>query len=261
MASIIYYYNNIVNTSEVFVMRYKMIIQYDGSKFHGFQRQKNYNSVQETLELTLREILKTDVVIKGAGRTDAGVHAVGQVVHFDSEQLVPEKNLKKIVNKKVYPNIYIKSVEYVNESFHSRVSSIKKEYRYFVSLNEFSPFKAQYLHYFHNHIEIDKIKEAMKYIVGTHDFKSFSKNHVIKNTVRTIELFELNINDNVLEFRIVGTGFMYNMVRIIVALMLKVGEGKFAPEYIKSVIEGKDRKFAPYVAPPQGLYLWKVYYE
>lgn len=261
MASIIYYYDNIANTSEVFVMRYKMIIQYDGSKFHGFQRQKNYNSVQETLELTLKEILKTDVVIKGAGRTDAGVHAVGQVVHFDSEQLVPEKNLKKIVNKKVYPNIYVKSVEYVNESFHSRVSSIKKEYRYFVSLNEFSPFKAQYLHYFHNHIEIDKIKEAMKYIVGTHDFKSFSKNHVIKNTVRTIELFELNINENVLEFRIVGTGFMYNMVRIIVALMLKVGEGKFAPEYIKSVIEGKDRKFAPYVAPPQGLYLWKVYYE
>lgn len=242
-------------------MRYKMIIQYDGSKFHGFQRQKSYNSVQETLEITLTEILKTEVVIKGAGRTDAGVHAVGQVVHFDSPQLVPEKNLKKIVNKKVYPNIYVKSVEYVDETFHSRVSSTKKEYRYYVSLNEFSPFKSEYLHFFHNRIDIEKIRQAMKYIEGTHDFKSFSKNHVIKNTVRTIELFELNIENNVLEFRIIGTGFMYNMVRIIVALMLKVGEGKFEPEHIKEVIEGRDRKFAPYVAPPQGLYLWKVYYE
>ena len=93
------------------------------------------------------------------------------------------------------------------------------------------------------------------------DFKSFSKNHVIKNTVRTIELFEININDGILEFRIIGNGFMYNMVRIIVALMLKVGEGKFEPSYIKEVIEGKDRKYAPFVAPPQGLSLWKVYYE
>lgn len=242
-------------------MRYKMIVQYDGSCFHGFQRQLGYNSVQETLEKTLSEILKTEVVVKSAGRTDAGVHSLGQVIHFDSQQLVPEKNLKKITNKKVYPSIYIKDVEYVDESFHSRISAVKKEYRYFVSINEYSPFKSKYVHFFHNRIDIDKIKEAMTYIVGTHDFKSFSKNHVIKNTVRTIELFELNVNDGILEFRIIGNGFMYNMVRIIVALMLKVGEGKFEPSYIKEVIEGKDRKYAPFVAPPQGLYLWKVYYE
>jgi len=242
-------------------MRYKMIVQYDGSCFHGFQRQLGYNSVQETLEKTLTEILKTEVVIKSAGRTDAGVHALGQVVHFDSPQLVPEKNLKKITNKKVYPSIYIKDVQYVDDNFHSRISSIKKEYRYYVSINEYSPLKAKYVHYFHNRIDIEKIRKAMTYIVGTHDFKSFSKNHVIKNTVRTIELFELNVNDGVLEFRIIGNGFMYNMVRIIVALMLKVGEGKFAPEHIKTVLEGKERKFAPYVAPPQGLYLWKVYYN
>ena len=189
-------------------MRYKMIVQYDGSCFHGFQRQLGYNSVQETLEKTLTEILKTEVVVKSAGRTDAGVHSLGQVIHFDSPQLVPEKNLKKITNKKVYPNIYIKDVEYVDESFHSRISAVKKEYRYFVSLNEYSPFKSKYVHFFHNRIDIDKIKEAMTYIVGTHDFKSFSKNHVIKNTIRTIELFELNVNDGILEFRIIGNGFI-----------------------------------------------------
>ena len=241
-------------------MRYKLIVSYDGSCFHGFQRQKGFNSVQEQLEIVLTEILKTEVVVKGAGRTDAGVHAIGQVVHFDSTQLVPEKNLKKILNKKLYPSIYIKDVEYVDESFHSRVHAIKKEYRYFVSIGEFCPLKARYIHYFHNRIDISKIKEAMEYIKGTHDFKSFSKNHIIKNTIRTIESFDLIINDDILEFRIVGNGFMHNMVRIIIALMLKVGEGKFQPDYIKKVIDGCDRKFAPYVAPAQGLYLWKVYY-
>ena len=99
-------------------MRYKLIVSYDGSCFHGFQRQKGFNSVQEQLEIVLTEILKTEVVVKGAGRTDAGVHAIGQVVHFDSTQLVPEKNLKKILNKKLYPSIYIKDVAYVDDSFH-----------------------------------------------------------------------------------------------------------------------------------------------
>lgn len=242
-------------------MRYKMIISYDGSFFHGFQRQKGYSSVQETLEQVLTSILKTPVVIKGAGRTDAGVHAVGQVVHFDSDQLVPEKNLKRIINKKVYPHIYVDEVKHVDESFHSRISSTKKEYRYFISIGKFNPFEANYRHFFHNRINIEKIKQAMGYLVGTHDFKSFSKNKVITNTVRTIELFELEVNNNELVFRIIGDGFMYNMVRIIIALMLKVGEEKLKPEDIKLILEGEDRRLAPYVAPPQGLYLWKVYYE
>ncbi len=242
-------------------MRYKLTISYDGSCFHGFQRQQKLNSVQETLEKVLTEILKTEVVVKGAGRTDAGVHAIGQVCHFDSIQIVPEKNLKKILNKKLYPNIYVKEVNYVSDNFHSRVHAVKKEYRYFVSIGEFSPLKAKYLHYFHNRIDIEKIKEAMEYIKGTHDFKSFSKNHLIKNTIRTIESFDLVVNGDILEFRIVGNGFLHNMVRIIIALMLKVGEGKFEPNYIEKVISGCDRKYAPYVAPSNGLYLWKVYYE
>lgn len=242
-------------------MRYKITISYDGSYFHGFQRQNKYISVQQVLEEKISEILKTDVIIKGAGRTDAGVHAKGQVAHFDSTQFVPPTNLKKIINKKVYPHIYVTDVEIVDETFHSRINAKKKEYRYYVSLNTFDPLKANYMHFFHDRIDIAKIREAMKYIEGTHDFKSFSKNHEIKNTIRTIEKFSLNINDGVLEFSIIGTGFMYNMVRIIIALMLKVGEGKLQPPDIERIIEGKERKLAPYVAPAQGLYLWKVYYE
>lgn len=242
-------------------MRYKMVISYDGTFFHGFQRQKNYISVQQVLEEKLTEILKKEVVVHGSGRTDALVHAKGQVIHFDSDQLVPPDGLKKILNKKVYPHIYIISSEIASESFHSRKSAILKEYRYYVSINTFDPLKANYMHFFHDRINISKIREAMKYIEGTHDFRSFSKNKKIASCVRTITLFELNINDGILEFRIIGTGFMYNMVRIIVALMLKVAEGKLEPSDIKRIIDGKERRLAPYVAPAQGLYLWKVYYE
>ncbi len=242
-------------------MRYKLTISYDGTFFHGFQRQKNYISVQQVLEEKLTEILKTDVIIKGAGRTDAGVHAKGQVAHFDSTQYVPVLNLKKILNKKIYPHIYVTDIELVDETFHSRINAIKKEYHYLVSIQTFDPLKANYMHFFHDRIDISKIREAMKYIEGTHDFRSFSKNHEIKNTIRTIEKFDLSIQDGILEFCIIGSGFMYNMVRIIIALMLKVGEGKLQPFDIQKIIDGKERKFAPYVAPPQGLYLWKVYYE
>ena len=242
-------------------MRYKMIISYDGTFFHGFQRQPDEISVQQVLEEKLAIIFKTKIIIHGAGRTDAFVHAKGQVVHFDNEQLIPCENLKKVLNKHIFPHIYVKEIRFVSEEFHSRKSAIKKEYRYLVSINEFDPLLSNYMLFFHDRININNIRLAMEYIVGTHDFKSFSKNKITKNTVRTIESFTLSVNKGILEFAIVGDGFMYNMVRIIVALMLKVGEGKFQPEYIKTVLEGKDRKFAPYVAPPQGLYLWKVYYN
>ena len=238
-----------------------MTISYDGSFFHGFQRQTKYISVQEVLEEKLSEILKIDITVHGSGRTDAGVHAKGQVIHFDSSQYVPPLNLMKILNKKVYPHIYVTSSEIVDESFHSRKSAISKEYRYYVSINTFDPLKVNYMHFFHDRIDISKIREAMKYIVGTHDFKSFSKNKTVKTTVRTIEEFELNIIDGVLEFRIKGTGFMYNMVRIIIAIMLKVAEGKLQPSDVLRIIDGKERTLAPWVAPASGLYLWKVYYE
>ena len=140
-------------------MRYKMIVSYDGAYFHGFQRQKGYNSVQETLEQIFSHILKTEVVVKSAGRTDAGVHAYGQVIHFDSEQLIPPSNFKKISNKLLFPHIYIKDVKCVNTEFHSRVSAISKEYHYLVDIGEFCPLKSNYRHYFHNRIDIDKIKE------------------------------------------------------------------------------------------------------
>ena len=238
-----------------------MIISYDGAFFHGFQRQPDEISVQQVLEEKLSIIFKTKIIIHGAGRTDAFVHAKGQVVHFDNEQLIPCDNLRKVLNKHIFPHIYIRDITFVDKTFHSRKSAIKKQYKYLVSINEFDPLKSNYMLFFHDRININNIRLAMEYIKGTHDFKSFSKNKITKNTVRTIESFELNVENGILEFSIIGDGFMYNMVRIIIALMLKVGEGRFKPEDIKRIIDGKERKLAPFVAAPQGLYLWKVYYE
>lgn len=240
--------------------RYKMIVSYDGAFFHGFQRQPKDESVQATLEDVLSLIFKKKMIIHGSGRTDAFVHAVGQVVHFDSDQVIPCNNLKKVINKHVFPHIYIKDVTYVDDTFHARKSVVKKEYHYKVSINEFDPLLANYYLFFHDRINISKMREAMKYIVGTHDFKSFAKLNK-KTTVRTIESFDLDVHDGILEFKIVGNGFLYNMVRIIVSLMLKVGEGKFEPIHIKEILDGKDRSLAPFVAAPQGLYLWEVTYD
>ncbi len=242
-------------------MRYKMIISYDGTFFHGFQRQPDEISVQQVLEEKLSIVFKMPIIIHPAGRTDAFVHAVGQVVHFDSDQVIPCENLRKVMNKHLYPHIYIKAITNVSEKFHSRKSAIKKEYHYYVSMNEFNPLKANYVLYFHDRLNIALIREAMTYIVGTHDFKSFSKNHLIKTTTRTIESFTLDVKDGILTFKIIGDGFLHNMVRIIIALMLKVGEGKIDVKKVPELMNAKSRKAIPYVASAKGLYLWKVYYD
>lgn len=242
-------------------MRYKLIMSYDGAYFHGFQRQTADVSVQETLEQALTLIFKTPIIIHASGRTDAGVHAKGQVAHFDASQVIPTANLKKVLNKRIYPHIYIEQVSIVNDKFHAQKSAIAKEYHYKVSINKYDPLLSNYVLFFHDRLNISNIRNAMKYIEGTHDFKSFAKINKKGSTIRTIKSFKLDINDGILTFKIIGDGFMYNMVRIIVSLMLKVGEGKFEPSYIKEILDAKDRKKAPYVASPSGLYLMNVFYD
>jgi len=242
------------------MIRYKLTISYDGSYFHGFQRQKELISVQQVLEDTLSKIFKSNIIIHGSGRTDAGVHAVGQVIHFDSNQIIPCDNLRKVLNKNIYPHIYVKDIVYVENTFHAQKSAIAKEYHYKVSINEFNPLESNYYLFFHDRLDISKIREAMTYIVGEHDFKTFAKISK-KTTIRNIYNFDLKVDNGILEFIIKGNGFLYNMVRIIVSLMLKVGEGKFEPYHIKEILDGKSRSLAPFVAAPQGLYLYKVFYD
>lgn len=242
-------------------MRYKMIISYDGAYFYGYQRQKSKITVQEEIEKCLTLIFKQPVEIKSAGRTDAKVHAIGQVAHFDSEQVIPLSQLKKAMNKILKPHIYIKEIEIVDDSFHARYDAIKKEYRYYISTNEYDPLKSQYIYFYPYKIDIETIKKTLLYFIGTKDFESLSKGHDKENTVRTIYSFDVNENNGTYEFSIVGDGFLRNMVRIIIALILKVNENKLTINDINKIIEARDRTTAPWTAPAEGLYLYKIYYN
>lgn len=242
-------------------MRYKCIVSYDGSNYHGFQRQINLISVQSEIEKALAAVFKEEIKIASAGRTDAMVHAVGQVIHFDSDKIVPPKNLKEVLNKHLTPGyIYIKEVEHVDQNFHSRISSVAKEYHFLVSLGEYDPFLARYVVFWPKNINLEAIKKGMEYFVGEHNFKTFSKNKKITNTVREISDFHVEQKGNILTFVIIGDGFMHNMVRIIMGVLRKIGEGKFEPEKVKELLEGQNRRLAPYTEKPNGLYLYKVYY-
>ena len=140
-------------------MRYKMIISYDGAYFNGYQRQIDLPTVQGKIEESLKIIFKEDITIKSAGRTDTGVHALNQVAHFDSDVNIPIKGLKKVLNKSLTPHIYIKEIEIVDNNFHSRLSAKKKEYRYYISTNEFNPINSSYIYYYDKPMNLDIHKE------------------------------------------------------------------------------------------------------
>lgn len=242
-------------------MRYKMIITYDGTFFSGFQRQSNLETVQSKVEEKLKIIFKSEIEIKAAGRTDVGVHAIGQVIHFDSDILIPINNLRKVLNRSLAPHIYIKKIEITTIEFHARFSPHMTEYHYLISTNEFDPLRANY-YYFYNHVlNLDLLKKACKLFVGTKDFKSLCKGNSKENTIRTIYYFDIEEEEGVYKFIIKGNGFLHNMVRIIIALLLKINENKISIQELENIIEGKNRKLAPWTAPGCGLYLYKISYE
>ncbi len=241
-------------------MRYKLTISYDGAYFYGFQRQTKLISVQEEIEKCLTIIFKEEIKIKGAGRTDANVHAIAQVAHFDHAQFIPLDKLKKAMNKIIAPHIYIKDIEIVDDLFHARLSAKTKEYRYYISTNEFNPLKSNYIYFYNHNIDINKIRLAMKEFIGTKDFKTLSKGHEKENTIRTIYSFEVNEKDGIYEFIIKGNGFLRNMVRIIIAILLKINENKLQIEDIHQIINNTNRTLAPWLAPANGLYLYNIEY-
>lgn len=242
-------------------MRLRLVISYDGSWFSGYQRQKNGVTVQNELENALAIIYKKQITIKSAGRTDAGVHALCQIAHYDTDQMIPLEKLRQAINKIVAPHIYIKSINMVNDDFHARLSPHQKEYRYYISTNEFNPINSNYIYYYPHKIDINKLKQALTCFLGTKDFQALSKGHEKENTIRTIDYFEINEKNNVYEFIIKGNGFLRNMVRIIIAILLKLNEEKITIEDIDKIIEKKERKNAPWCVPANGLYLYNIIYK
>lgn len=243
--------------------RFKCIISYDGSGFSGYQVQPNKRTVQSQIEAVLAKIHKgSHVKIAASGRTDAGVHARGQVIHFDSPLSLPPEKWELAINSMLPEDISVISVEKADSTFHARFDASGKEYRYFLYQSRIrDPFQRNYAFHYPFPLNLAAMREAGTYLLGTHDFSSFcSARTEVEDKVRTIETIEIIQDGERISFRFIGNGFLYNMVRILVGTLIEVGSDKRQPEEIVEILEKRDRRYAGKTAPGQGLYLWNVYY-
>ncbi|MCM8767394.1 MAG: tRNA pseudouridine(38-40) synthase TruA [Candidatus Omnitrophica bacterium] len=246
---------------------FKIIVSFLGKNYNGWQKQKNKKTVQEIIENTLKEVFKKDIKLIGCGRTDSKVNGINYVANFKLETKLSPLNIKNALNSKLPTDIYIKNVEEVDLNFHSRYSAKRKVYRYIIALNK-TPFLNDFAYYIKEKINIKKMEEATKFLIGKHDFKSFqSSGSNVKNTIREIfnieikkEKFFIDNDVNILIIDIEGSGFLYKMVRNLIGALLYVGKEKIQPEKIKEIIEKKDRKFAPPPVPANGLFFKNAKY-
>lgn len=246
------------------MQKYKCIVSYDGSRFSGFQIQPQTRTVQGEIEAALKKMHQNcSVKVVGSGRTDAGVHAYGQVIHFDSPLQIPVPQWLKALNSITPSDISFTKIEKAEASFHARYSAIKKEYHYKIyTAPTRDPFRRHFALHYPYPLNKALIDAAIAHLIGTHDFTSFcSAKTEVDDKVRTLSTLDYEIVDDNWTFRFVGDGFLYNMVRIIVGTLLEVGGEKLLPEKLPWIIAQRDRKLAGKTAPPEGLYLWKVYYD
>ncbi len=243
--------------------RIKCTISYDGTYFSGYQIQQQKRTVQQEIENVLRKLHKGEVRIHASGRTDAGVHAYGQVLHFDSPLQIPEERWVAALNSLLPDDIAVQHVEKAAPDFHARFDVTSKEYRYRVLLSKRSNvFLRHYAYYYPYQLNLAAIEAAIPHFIGTHDFTSFcSAKTEIEDKVRTIYELEMLQQEEELIFRFVGSGFLYNMVRILVGTLLDIGQNKLQPNDIPVILEKRDRRLAGKTAPGHGLYLWQVNYN
>lgn len=240
----------------------KLTIEYDGTNFNGWQIQKDKRTVQEEVQIALSKILKEDVVITGSGRTDAGVHALGQVANFKTEKTIKPQELLFGINTMLPVDIVVTNVEEVDLEFNARNSAKKKHYRYVINNGKFPSALNVYREYhFKYFLDIEAMQMAADDLVGEHDFKAFaSAGCTVKDTTRTIHLLKVNrLGDRVI-IDVVGNGFLYNMVRIIVGTLLDIGSGKLDICVMKNMLETRDRTLGGRTAGSEGLYLVDVEY-
>lgn len=257
-------------------MRYRAVISYYGANYVGWQRQLNGLSVQEVLEKALEKTFGAPTSATASGRTDAGVHALGQVVHFDAVTSIPTDKIPFAVNTHLPDDVSMLSCEIAPENFNARFSAKRKTYCYKIYV---SKHRLPVLELDHEHItyplDLDKIKQAAKIIEGTHDFKCFeASGSVVKNTVRTVYSVDVvtrpfdnatvradgKFFDGELSISVTGNGFLYNMVRIIAGTLVYVGIGKLTPEDVSRILETGDRKAAGKTLGAKGLTLMSVQY-
>ena len=239
-------------------MYYLIRIAYDGSKFYGFQRLNNKESVQKVIEDALTTINKKEVVVKGAGRTDRGVHALDQCVSFRLDVSLSNEGLRKALNSLVEPYIYVKEVIEVDKDFHARFNVNKKQYLYKINLGEFNPLISDYVYQSKYKLDIEKMKEVSKLYIGVHDFTNFVSGER-DNSECIIYNISFDIKDKILEIRFEGKSFYRYMVRNLVGMMIEVGRGKNDITKVKEMLDNNTTIFG-FTAPACGLYLEKIEY-
>ena len=241
----------------------KLTIQYDGSRYKGFQRLKdNDNTIQGKIEDVLTRMTEEKIEIIGSGRTDMGVHAYKQVANFKTNSNLSVEKMNDYLYKYLPEDIVIKDICEVDDRFHARYNAKGKVYLYKINNSKYHDvFLRKHTTHVEKPLDIEAMKEASKYLIGEHDFTSFaSSKSKKKSNVREIYSITINKNKEVIDIFVEGNGFLYNMVRIIVGALIDVGLHRKSPEDIKEMLERKDRSQASDTAPAKGLYLYSVKY-
>ncbi|MDD3204582.1 MAG: tRNA pseudouridine(38-40) synthase TruA [Lachnospiraceae bacterium] len=238
--------------------RVRLVVAYDGTNYHGWQVQPNGITIESVLNSCLSKLLGEEIHIIGASRTDSGVHALCNIAVFDTETRIPGEKISYALNQRLPDDIRIRKSEEIDLNWHPRYCDSIKTYRYKIWCSEFPmPTVRLYSHFTYYHLRVDLMQEACQYLIGKHDFKSFcSRRTQTETTIRTITNLHITQQDEMITIEISGTGFLYNMVRIIVGTLLKVGISVYPPEHVKEILEAKDRMKAGPVAPANGLTLF-----
>lgn len=243
--------------------RIKLVVAYDGTNYHGWQYQPNAVTVEGEINKALSELLKTDIKVVGASRTDAGVHAKGNVAVFDTDSKIPGEKFSYALNARLPEDIKVISSCEVPDEFHPRYDCHDKTYEYRITRSEFMlPTKRLYSTHIYYRLDVDRMREAAAYLIGEHDFAAFcSAGATVESTVRTINSLELIEEKEDLVIRVNGNGFLYNMVRIIAGTLINVGCGRMSPEECRQAVSGNDRGLAGPTAPAKGLCLIEINYK
>lgn len=240
-------------------MRYLISVSYDGSKLYGFQRLNHHKTVQGELERVLTKINKTVVYVKGAGRTDRGVHARDQGVSFDLNVDIPPKRLVKAMNSMLDPAIYVNSARIVSDDFHARFDVKKKTYEYIINTGTYDPIRNDYEYNYNRNLNIQAMRKASKYLIGAHSYEAFTSGE--RESYNSI-IYKITISKkkDKITLRFTGKGFYRYMVRNLVGTLIMVGEGKIKPSDVAKMIDTSNNKITYTTAPANGLYLIKVEY-
>ncbi|MBQ5444325.1 MAG: tRNA pseudouridine(38-40) synthase TruA [Erysipelotrichaceae bacterium] len=243
-------------------MRYKVTLAYDGKNYAGFQSQTNAVAIQDIVEKAIERVFGEKIRIVMSSRTDAGVHALGQVFHFDSDKEKEEGKLKFSLNSLLPDDIHVMEVKQVSRDFHARYSVKKKTYEYLINIGEYDVFLKGRAYQCFYKLDVDLMKEGAKLFLGEHDFTSFNTSSLKEypNQVRNITEFSITRKKDLLKIKVTSSGFLRNMVRIMVGTLIDLGRGKKSLDDVKNMLENPSKTTRRYNADPNGLYLVKIFY-